>query len=353
MSADTYLVRKAHGVKAVSPEDGYVLPHEHVIVDVRVWWTGEGEWAPLDPPGVDLDSMLEEVRRAPEATSRENMVLNDWYVGAKELRTARETGLQLLVDVTTKGLDPRPDLAVRAADLAGVDIVLAVGRYLAPSLDRHELSRGVEELTEEWTRQVAEGWGGLLPGIIGEIGTGPVIEEAEVTSLRAAARVQAATGLAVNVHVHPYAQKALEALRILSEEGADLSRVAISHCDGELDVEWLTQVLRTSCYVEMDLFGTGPDRLIEGRGFSSDDDRIRVIQDLCALGYGDKLLLSHDVCHRDSLTRYGGTGYGHIGTSIRPRLVDELGAEVAQQLLSVNPLRLLDVTGTDLATPAP
>jgi phosphotriesterase-related protein len=349
MDGATHLVRTAHGDKPFSPDDGYTLPHEHVVVDLRVWWTGEGAPDELDPPGLDLPDVLEEVARAPEATCRENLVLSDWYLAAKELRTARQTGLQLLVDVTTRGLDPRHDLAVRAADLAGVDVVVSVGRYLAASLDATDRARTVDELAEEWTRQVTDGIGGLAPGIIGEIGTGSVIEDAEETSLRAAARVQAATGLAVNVHVHPYARRALEALRILADEGADLSRVAISHCDGELDVDWLVSVLQTSCYVELDQFGTGPERLIQGRGYPSDDDRIVVIRELCERGWTDRLLLSHDLCHRNSLLRYGGSGYGHIGTTIRPALTAAVGDKITRQIIAVNPLQLLDVSGSPMA----
>lgn len=345
MKADSYQVRTARGTKTLVPSGGHTLPHEHIIVDVRVWWTGEGDWQALDPPGVDPPALPDEVVRAPEATSRENMVLNDWYVGAKELRLARDSGCQLLVDVTTQGLDPRPDLAVRAADLAGLDVVVSVGRYLDDALSDEDREVPVEELTERWVRQAAKGVAGYVPGMIGEIGTGPVITGPEVISLRAAARAQQATGLPINVHVHPYARKALEALKILADEGADLSRVAVSHCDGELDADWLLRVLETSCYVEMDLFGTGPTRLIQGRGFPSDQDRIRMLHQLCDRGWSHRLLLSQDICHRNSLTRYGGWGYGHIGHSIAPMLAEELGARTAEELLAVNPLRLLDMTG--------
>jgi phosphotriesterase-related protein len=346
MYGHTYRIRTAHGVREVAPEEGHTLPHEHVVLDLRVWWTGEGPWDALDPPGVDLVNLPAEVARAPEATARENMVLSDWYVAAKEMRAARETGLQLLVDLTTRGLDPHYDLAVRAADLAGVDIVVSVGRYLAASLAEAERARTVEDLAEEWTRQIAEGIVGFTPGIIGEIGTGLEIEKAEVTSLRAAARVQADSGLALNVHVHPYARRALEALSILADEGADLAKVGVSHCDGELDLDWLERILRTSCYVELDQFGTGPERLIQGRGYPSDDDRVNAIKELCDRGWAERLLLSHDLCHRNSLLRHGGSGYGHIGSSVAPALATAVGQETAHQLIAVNPLQFLDITGS-------
>lgn len=339
-----YLVRTAMGERTFSPADGHTLPHEHVLLDLRSWWTGPGPAADLDPPGLDLPDVLDQVALAPEATCRENLVLSDWYLAAKELRAARSDGLQLLVDLTVRGLDPRPDLVVRAADLAGVDVVLPVGRYVAAALDAAERARSVDDLAEEWTRQVVEGVGGrLVPGIIGEIGTGERIEDAEAISLRAAARVQAATGLAINIHVHPYTRQALSAVRLLEDEGADLSRVAVSHLDGEIDVQWLTQVLKASCYVEMDQFGTGPDRLVQGRGYPSDVDRVQAIAELCQRGWGERLLVSHDLCHQNALLRHKGHGYGHIGRTVLPLLEATVGEAMAHQILAVNPLTLLAI----------
>lgn len=343
MEGSAYTVRAARGPLRIAAEEGYVLPHEHVIVDVRVWWEGEGRWdeVDLDEPAV-LDS-LEDLARQPQKVTRENMILSDWYVAGKELFRARESGCRVLVDLTTDGLGPEPDLVMRAAGLAGLEVVFGVGRYLAETLSDADRAVGVDQLTERWMLQVVEGRDGWLPGIIGEIGTGEVIAPSEAVSLRAAARVQQQTGLAINVHVHPYARQALRALQMLEEAGADLSKVAVSHCDGELDLSWLTKVLSTGCYVEMDMFGTGPAREVQGRGYPSDDDRVTAVTALVDQGWADRLLLSHDICHRNSLSVFGGWGYAHIAKSIRPKLVDAIGVDGAFEIMNVNPLRLLDV----------
>lgn len=335
------LVRTAHGPKTFNADGGIVLPHEHIIVDVRVWWEGPGDWDELDELDegrVDADRLA----RLPQAVVRGNMILSDWYLGAKELRLAGLAGCQLLVDLTVQGLDPQRALAVRAADLAGLDIVLGLGRYLDPTMSGEERAKSAEQLVDEWTRHFEEGFDGLLPGIIGEIGTSETISPAEEVSLRAAARLQVACGLPINVHVHPYARQALAALTLLEQEGADLSRVAISHCDGDLDQEWLRQVLDTGAYVEMDMFGTGPQRLVAGRGYPSDEERVEALAELCERGFSARLLLSHDICHRNSLHRYGGWGYDHIARTIVPKLRARLDERVTTQLTSLNALRLLD-----------
>jgi phosphotriesterase-related protein len=307
-----------------------------------VWWEGPGDWRVLDERGVNPEPA--DVARRPQAVNRENLVLSDWYLAAKELRAARDSGCQLLVDLTVDGLRPNVRQVAEAARLAGLPIVFSVGRYLAGTLDAQETLRSAEELAGCWVHRIRDGFEGIVPGVIGEIGTGAELAPAERISLQAAALAQQETGLPINVHVHPYARRALQVLEILTQAGADLSRVAVSHCDGELDLPWLASVLRTGCFVEMDQFGTGPNRLIEGRGYPSDEQRVAAIVALCEAGFSDRLLLSHDICMRSSLQRFGGWGYGHLGSTVRPRLVSALGEHASQQLLADNPLRFLAVT---------
>lgn len=332
-------VRTVAGVRRFEPDAGHVLPHEHIWIDLRVWWERDDPWQLHDEP--PLEEVSDEVRRRPQATVRENLVLADWYLAAAELDEARQHGCQLVVDLTVDGLDPRPSVAAKAANLAGLDLVVGVGRYLAEALPPQELDRSVDELVDEWVRRAEEGVDGATVGVIGEIGTGEQLAPGEITSLRAAARTQQATGLAVNVHVHPYARTALDALRILDVEGADLSRVAISHCDGTTDVDWLLSVLETGCYVEFDQLGTGPSRLIQGKGYPSDQDRLDLVQSLADAGHADRLLLSHDICMRNSLRRHGGWGYAHLGETLLPQLRDRIGDELAGRITAHNPLRLL------------
>lgn len=344
MSARTYRVRTARGPMEFSPATGHVLPHEHVIIDSRIWWEGPGDWSDLDDPGVLSSTTWDELAEQPQALVRENMLLSDWYLGAKELRLAGSHGLELLVDLTVLGCGPSIGMAVRAADLAGIDIVISVGRYLDPTLTGGEAEIGVTELAERWVRQIAEGVDGFPPGIIGEIGTSAEITDTERISLQAAAHAGQRTGLPINIHVHPFAKRAAEAIEVIERAGADLSRVAISHLDCEIDAPQLKDLLRRGVYIEMDNFGTSRTRKVAGIGYPNDSERLDLIEVLLDEGFGQQLLLSHDINHRNSLRTNGGWGYAHIGERIIPALTERFGPDTCQLLVAENPLRLLHTT---------
>jgi len=342
MSAECFRVRTADGDRLLDPADGYVLPHEHLISDLRRRWAGPGDWDQLDPPEAQFSlGTLDTLRHAPQATSRENLVLSDWYLAATELREARATGCQLVVELTVEGLEPLPRLSRAAAAQAGLAVVVAVGRYMEATLADTDRGTAAGELADRWLGQVETGIDGCQVGIIGEIGVGAQFTTAERRSLQAAARVQRQTGLPVNVHVEPRSHHGKAVLDELEHAGADLSRVVLSHQDFDLDDTETIELLERGCYAEFDLFGRGPLFRFAGRYAADDEARVTAIEHLCARGFTDRLLLSHDICMRHCLRRYGGWGYGHLGRYIIPVLTDRLGADTTTTLTRLNPLRLL------------
>lgn len=346
MSAEipTFTVITSDGPRVFDPREGYVLPHEHVILDMRVYWEGAGPWNGLDEPAQALGPQTAfDHRRLPQGTSRENLVLADWYVAAMELGAAKANGCQLVVDLTTHGLDPQPTIAMKAFEVADVAAVLSVGRYLGHSFSQEQANKTIDQLVETWLGEIENGVDGYRIGMIGEIGTSAEISPIEDISLRAAARVQAQSELPLNIHVDPFGRQGHRVLDVLEDEGADLSKVALSHCDGEIDVDWLASLAGRGCYVEFDLFGTNHEWVILGRGFNSDDERLDAIATLIDRGHEQRILLSHDICMKNSLKRYGGWGYEHVGATVLPKIEQSLGSDLRMLLSAVNPLRHLSV----------
>jgi phosphotriesterase-related protein len=343
MIAETYRVRTTAGIIDIPLDGGVVLPHEHIVSDSRVWWEGSGDWREFDDPASIAATPPEALHSHPQSTLRENLLLSDWYVAAKELRMARDSGTQLVVDLTVLGSGPNAQMSVQAARLAGVEVVVSAGRYLEDALPDSEQDVKEDDLVDRWMTQILEGYAGLLPGIIGEIGTSWDITDAERTSLRAAGRVQALTGLALNIHVHPFAKRALEAISIAERAGANPGRIAISHLDCEIDAPQLENIMRTGAYVEMDNFGTSRARFVNGSNYPDDSERLDAIEGFLEGGFGEQLLLSHDINHRNSLVANGGWGYRHIAHTVLGQLVERFGTSVARQLTAANPLSLLHI----------
>lgn len=350
---DSFQVMTAHGLKTVTSEGGVVLPHEHVVIDSRVWWEGEGEPHDLDDAHVLATTSPAQIAERPQATIRENMLLSDWYLCAKELHLAKQAGTQLVVDLTVLGSGPDTRAAVKAADTAGIGIVISVGRYLHDALPETEHHQTEDQLVERWRNQIHHGIDGFQPGIIGEIGTSAQIEGDEIISLRAAAALQQETGYAMNIHVHPFARQAIKAIEVATAAGATPSKLAVSHLDCDLQRDDLRELADRGVYIEFDNFGTSRSRKVGGRGYPNDDERLDVIEYLIEHGHGTQILLSHDINHRNSLSSNGGWGYAHLAQTVTPQLRARFGPEWTRRLTSHNPLQLLDLTGTKSSSGPP
>ena len=53
---------------------------------------------------------------------------------------------------------------------------------------------------------------------------------------------------------------------------------------------------------------------------SNDAVRLRLMRALIARGHGDRIVISHDICYRTRLTRFGGHGFQHIFANVIPMM---------------------------------
>jgi phosphotriesterase-related protein len=337
---------------------GVTLPHEHVFTDIRCLCpppANEARREFLERP-VEM-GILGLLRRDP-LFNLDNCLLDDVDVATDEVREFARLGGRTIVDVTPEEIVGRKPLALQAVSRAtGVHIVCGSGHYLH-FIHPPEVAEQPEEQIAEWLIAELEtgiGDSGVRPGIIGEIGTSDPIHPREATMLRAAVRAQQRTGLAITVHCNLGSRTGLEVLRVLDQAGADLSRVVLGHVDfalGHLDiafddaVAYHKRLAETGCYLEYDTVGA--DGYFRGTGNErpfwapSDRQRAEAIAQLLDAGFGDQLLISHDVCLKQYLLHYGGFGYGHILREFTQNLGDAgIGAADIGRLLVENPARML------------
>ena len=325
---------------------GITLMHEHVLIDLTFLW---------DPPTADWQKPLVDAEitlanrgllQVDPYVSRHNLVLDDLDVAAAELRPFRQLGGGSVVDLTITGIRPQPTKLREVSEQTGLHIVAGCGYYTQRSHPPEVASLSESEVLERLMHEIANGLGDtdVQPGIIGEIGTSSPVHPDESKVLRAAAAAQARTGLAINVHVAIFRREALAALDILEAAGADLSRVVISHLDEQPDTAYHRAILKRGAYVEYDTFGS--ECYFDGDGSAEPSDRERVdcLIELLDAGFGDRLLISQDVCTKVQLLKYGGFGYGHILRSIVPRLSRRgLDDATVRKLLVENPARVLTI----------
>ncbi|MDE2820243.1 MAG: phosphotriesterase-related protein [Chloroflexota bacterium] len=269
-------------------------------------------------------------------TGRLNELLNDEALAVEELAALRKAGGTALVEVTTPDMGRDPEALCRIAEKTELHIIMGSGWYrqpfYPPDIDRLLTNELADRIISELTDGVAGT--GIRPGVIGEIGIHLDYATAqEERVLRAAARAQKATGAPLTTHASMY-PVGLQQLEVLKDEGVDMSRVIIGHCDTCLDQSYHLAILESGAYVQFDTVGRNH--------MNPDSRRASAFAELARLGWKHKLLLSSDRCHRSDLRAFGGLGYGYVFTGffdlLRARGVDD---ETLDAITIENPRRVL------------
>ncbi|MGX5695197.1 phosphotriesterase family protein [Agromyces soli] len=262
-------------------ELGRTMPHEHVLC--KELGMGEG---PLD----DLDGAI------------------------ADLRELKRVGGGAIVDLTSGDLGRRPAALRRASEESDVHIVMGAGWY-RESFYPEDFDRvSLDELTERLLADIAEGEDGVRPGVIGEIGADHAyLSAVEERVLRACARAQRETGLGIVLHA-VMSEVGSWQLDVLEDEGVDLSRVGVGHCDLYPDVDYHSRLAERGAFVMYDTQSLPSPEF--------DAKRIANAVELVRRGYGGQLLVSHDVCTPSGRRAGGGPGYSRTITDTMPALIE-------------------------------
>jgi phosphotriesterase-related protein len=334
----------------IQPEElGITLPHEHLICDGTTWYCEPEEASEkrLTRHPVSLE-ILWWLRYHPFQNWDDLQILDEETM-IDEVQIYKAYGGQSIVEVTVRGLYPDPAAVARIARSTGINIVMGTAYYVESSYPAARVNmaeKPEEEIAEEFTRDVLEGFGhtGIRAGLIGEIGCSWPFTDNEKKVLRAGARAQKATGAAINVHPGQHEDAAMECLRVLDKVGADLSRTIMSHCDRAVrEPKNRVELARTGCTLEYDLFGREgyyPTRF-RVLDIPNDAHRINELKALADQGFQNQLFISHDNYTKSALCRYGGWGYAHILRDAVPVMrIKGLSEELINAMLIQNPRRL-------------
>lgn len=328
---------------------GPTSTHEHVLLDASVWYQvrhpqdKQFEFAPVSP------ETIADVRwRA--YSFRDNLRLDDTRSAVDGLQRFRAAGGHTIVDVTTVGLSPRPDMVASLARSAGVNVVHGAGFYVHASHSTDVCEASIDSLERRLEHEVTNGLAGtrVLPGILGEIGMSAPPEECERRVLRAAARVAARWGMSVVVHVDGGGAFGLQHIEDCAGEGLPAGRVICGHMDEHLDIAYHRDLLTTGATLAFDTFGS--ELKFSGLfDHPSDSTRMQWLADLIADSWAHQIVLGHDVFLKAHLHQHGGNGYEHLLNRVLPTLEAGYGItpSVLDQLVVDNPRRHLTCTPPD------
>ena len=284
---------------------GVTLPHEHLLLDLYR----------LFQPHRDF-------------------LMNDIELAIDELRPFAEAGGRTVVEVTPTDAGRDPAGLKRIAEASGLNVIMGTGRYREPSYEPSIWQRSTNDIAAEFIHEIEVGVGGVRAGIIGEIGIhGYTLSPAEERVHRASARAQMRTGVAITTHANA-APVGLLQLDVFAEEGVDLRRVVIGHCDTYPRVDYHEAILERGAYVQFDTV----------RGIWAHETRRQVSQLLHHIrnGHLERLLISQDIALDKFLTAYGGNGYAYLVTQFVDLLREAgLSQEQIDILLIENPRRVL------------
>lgn len=169
---------------------------------------------------------------------------------------------------------------------SGVEIVASSGLYNYPSM--LTLNKSEEAMANWFLEEIANGIENtfIKPGILKCATDNYGITEENERLIGAIARVQVQTGFSLYVHCLHQGDTARKAWRILTERGAEPSKIIMGHI-ARCPYEYIADFLDEGCYVCID----------QCHCFPKEADRIaQTLVHLHERGYGERLLLSNDCC---------------------------------------------------------
>ncbi|HSK60738.1 MAG TPA: phosphotriesterase-related protein [Actinomycetospora sp.] len=219
----------------------------------------------------------------------------------EKLRRLRELGVTTIVDPTVVGLGRYIPRVARINAEVDLNIVVATGLYTFDEIPHFLHYRGPgtvlggdEPMTEMFVKDIREGIGGtgiraaFLKGVVEERGLTP--DQTRIQRAIAATHVE--TGVPITVHTNGAHQTGRLALDLYEEAGVDLTKVVVGHAGDSNDLDYLREIADRGATIGADRFGVDV--------FNPTDQRVATIAALCAQGYAEKIVLSHDAsCYID------------------------------------------------------
>ncbi|MEH6988708.1 phosphotriesterase family protein [Cytobacillus firmus] len=293
----------------IAPEElGICSAHEHLSID------------------------LSRVKKDPDT------ILDDEQGMREELEDFYRLGGRSLVEVTNDGMG-RDALALkRLSKATGVHLITCTGFYKDPYIPHFADGWKAEHFAQHFIKEAKDGIAdtGILPGVIGEVGTSKnEMKPIERELLIGAAMAGTETGLPVTTHT-TLGTLGLEQVQLLTKHGLPADQIIIGHQDLNPNKDEVLAVLETGAYIAFDTIGKN--------NYRPDEERADFLLDFINRGYEEQILLSADLTRKSHWKKHGGPGYGLVLETFIPKLKKSgVPESTLHQFLAVNPSRAFSI----------
>jgi predicted metal-dependent phosphotriesterase family hydrolase len=268
--------------------------------------------------------------------------IDDVAAITSEALDGARSGLQTIIELTRIGLGRRPDVLRALSASSGLNIIGATGyhRDAHYPVGHWVLAASAEVLMERMTTDLLVGmhptdWAdptlALDTAQAGVIKAGASLHEitdSERRRLIAAAGAALKTGVAVVIHTEE-ATCGNEITDVLVGEGLPPEQIILAHMDRNSDPAPHLELLSRGVRLVYDTIGRAK--------YFPDSVRIKLIEAVCAAGYGAQLLLGLDIGRASYLRVNGGWGLRHLMSDFVPQLRERVGDALVDAMLVTNP----------------
>lgn len=299
---------------------GFTYPHEHVMI---------ADWSMRQafPDWIDAERVIRET--------------------VAKFKEIKADGVRTIVDCTAINIGRDIHMIREVAQQSGIQIIASTGFYHQeyPTFSYHGWDE--DKIASLMVREIEDGIQGTdsKAGIIKCATDAAGMTPTNALFFRAVAKAHRATGVPITTHTNATQKTGLVQQATLAHEGTDLSRVVIGHCGDTTDLEYLEQLLSHGSYIGMDRFGL--DNVLPN------EQRVQTVAKLCAKGYTDQILLSHDAIGYFDSFPWGATEtslpnwhFGFIKATVIPMLLEAGVTDKQIETMTVsNPRRLFEKQG--------
>ncbi|MFW0785879.1 phosphotriesterase [Gordonia sp. CPCC 206044] len=267
---------------------------------------------------------------------------------ARKLTDYRESGGTTIVDST--GMFHGRDLPLyeNLSRATGVHIIASTGQGPESMLGGYFLTPQTnpptpwpaDKFADLFTKEITDGM--VIPRRERRAPAGLVVSAADPAGMtateeslfRGAARTAAKTGVAVSIR---YGADAIADLEVLLDEQLAADRIVVGGLDRRdaVEADLPRAVAERGAFVAIDHVGT------DG-GFITDAERVALVEELIASGYGDRILLSSNATGVAKGHPANDVPFGRLLTTFVPQLVAAgVGDDDVTRILVENPRALL------------